>query len=312
MRFSNVSVTFSCIACVQPYSILVSSLLRLTCELHTRSAPLHYTPHLEHPVLKVDQYWPSRFQEPLTQEQPEMQSKGPTRHTYSAGGVVPKLNGANYFTWKTEVYNVAVTNGYADVLTGTKARPRGSPVLEIDDQVVGSDPAEHQGMRPADQRGAGLAHWESQNQKAKALLLRSVDEMFHWQLVDMELASDAWAYLDKVHSSTRASAILQLQREMYALRLDEDGEMEEHLRKFGSLAERGRQVGMEEFRTDAKTCTTFIETLSHLFKTIIRNPWSRLPQEDQTFAHLLRLYLEEMCERRAYAARSAAAQLRGR
>lgn len=68
-----------------------------------------------------------------------MSPQEPTRHTYSGGGVVPKLNGINSFTWKMEVYNVAVLNGFADVLIGTKVRPRGSPVLEDEDEVVDSD-----------------------------------------------------------------------------------------------------------------------------------------------------------------------------
>ena len=204
------------------------------------------------------------------------------------------------------MYNVAVLNGFADVLTGTKARPRGSPVHEEEDEVADSDSSKRFGTRTADPRGAGLTQWESQNQKARALLLRSVDEMFHWQLIDMETASDAWTYLAGVHSLTRRSAIRLLQIELYNLYLDENGDMEEHLRSFGSLVVRGRQVDMEEFLTDTETCASFIRSLPYRLKTEISQAWSRLPLEDQTVPRLISLYLEEMCNKRVYAAKLAA------
>jgi hypothetical protein len=202
-----------------------------------------------------------------------MSPQEPTRHTYSGGGVVPKLNGINYFTWKMEVYNVAVLNGFADVLTGTKSRPRGSPVLEDADEVIDSDSAKPFGTRTADQSRAGLtqSQWESQNQKARALLLRSVDEMFHWQLIDMELASDAWAYLAEVHRSTQAAAAKPLRLELHELRLNEDGDMEAHLRRFGSLVERGRQVGMSDFSNDDKTCMYVIEQIATASAQAVHN-----------------------------------------
>lgn len=124
----NTDPNFACFRCVA------------SCKLRTRS--LHYciTANLEYPKGSEESTSGTKTSRTTaTYRQTEMSPQEPTRHTYSGGGVVPKLNGINSFTWKMEVYNVAVLNGFADVLIGTKVRPRGSPVLEDEDEVVDSD-----------------------------------------------------------------------------------------------------------------------------------------------------------------------------
>ncbi|EIW72390.1 hypothetical protein TREMEDRAFT_58553 [Tremella mesenterica DSM 1558] len=112
-----------------------------------------------------------------------------------------------------------------------------------------------------DQRRREFLLWEKRNQEALSLLLRSVDEAFHWQINGMELASEAWSLICDAHQFKQASVITDLRTELSKFYLSDGGDMQEHLRRFGTLVERGIKSGLPEFATDTARCDILISVV---------------------------------------------------
>ncbi|RXK34973.1 hypothetical protein M231_07756 [Tremella mesenterica] len=69
--------------------------------------------------------------------------------------------------------------------------------------------------------------------------------------------------------------------------------MQEHLRRFGTLVERGIKSGLPEFATDTARCDILVGSLPYSLKDI-RRDFHNLPSDKQTFRALHAMYLEEM------------------
>ena len=155
-----------------------------------------------------------------------------------------------------------------------------------------------------DQRRREYLSWEKQNFEAKSLLLKSVDASFHWEIVDTELASDAWLSICEAHQFNQSSVVAQIRADLRRFVLTDNGDMQAHLRMFGSLVERGIKSDMTEFSSDPARCDVFLESLPYSLKDIRRDFRALLPGE-RSFSKLRARYLEEMREREASAARQA-------
>ena len=98
-----------------------------------------------------------------------------------------------------------------------------------------------------DQRWREFLVWEKQNFEAKSLLfLKSVDESFHWEIVDTELASEAWKSICDAHQFNQSSVIAQIRSDFRKFVLLDNGDMQAHLRMFGGLVERGIKSNMTD------------------------------------------------------------------
>ena len=135
------------------------------------------------------------------------------------GGVVPRLDSSNFFGWHQAILDAAYAGGRINVLNSKSLRPIDPsttpelnvkfksvmpdaapfPVSAADSSlldaprasdefnskgVVGSDEVVEVDARgkviSMDQRRREFLVWERQNFEARSLLLKSVDESFHW------------------------------------------------------------------------------------------------------------------------------------
>ena len=260
------------------------------------------------------------------------------------GGVVPRLNGSNFFGWHQAILDAAYAGGYITILNGKKPKPvdpstppvpvvkRESPVpvpsaLGVDstlrdavlaaagEEDIGEEGVEEE-VITVNQRGTVISMdqkrrefltWERQNFEAKSLLLKSVDSSFHWEIVDEELASIAWEIVCEAHSFNQSAVMANIRVDLRKLVLVDNGDMQAHLRLFGDLVERGIKSNMTEFSTDTARCDVFLESLPYTLNHIKRE-FRILPSSERQFRKLRALYLEEMREKESSAARQADVQ----
>ena len=249
---------------------------------------------------------------------------------YANGGITPLLNGTNFFGWQQAVLDAAYAGGFINVLLGKSLKPddpldlnpdvvkRETPLPDLAETqraaarvediqlTTGDDINEGVGLMTdqkgktvsVDQRRREYLLWERQNFSAKSLLLKSVDDSFHWEVVDTELASEAWKSICDAHQFNQSAVIASIRSDLRKFVLLDQGDMQAHLRIFGGLVERGIKSQMTEFNSDHARCEVFIESLPWSLKDI-RREFYALPLSQQTFPKLRASYLEEMRERKA-------------
>ena len=263
------------------------------------------------------------------------------RFEYANGRVKPVLSGDNFFGWHQAILDAAYAGGYVDILLGTFTRPvdpSQKPHVQVKQEIAiglvpgvqetdredGREGEEGDGAQgtshgteegdivevdrfgkevSADQRRREVLDWDKKDREALSLLLRSVDQQFHWQVVREKHAADAWKLICDAHHFKQESSVNKLRAEITAFFLLDNGDMQEHLRKFGSLVERGTKSGLSEFQTDAGICNLFLQSLPHSLKDI-RRDFERQPKDKQTFGTLHGIYYEEMQGRKTDRARA--------
>ena len=136
---------------------------------------------------------------------------------------------------------------------------------------------------------------------------RFVSTTYRLDLLDCTTAFEMWELLIEIHPLESAENKQEIRRELGTLFLTEEGDMKEHLEKFGGIAERGAAAGIPELKDDKSRCAAFIETLPYHLHPI-RSQFFSLPENQQRFTSLRRIYLIEEKRKAISDTRSATAE----